>query len=442
MQTVTRQGTEGVMTHDLSSTAAAHTGSYGFEVTVSKVFEKDYYGMLSLPAFLVTDHERMYTLAFWAKVPVGEPGAPKPRPHVTFQDEDNDYAWISGEFVQLSAIWHRYEVNLVVPYTLRGHNVVTNFMLGSQTGTYYFDDFEVTNRQFVSPPPSPPLPPPSPPPNVLLMLGLEDYVKGTVNPQAWPEGTMEVVVQSQAAAHSGKYGLMIKVTKAFESDWHAQVSLKPWTPIDTNHGYKFSFWARGAAANKGGKDNGLLMPKVVFQDADDSYTPVKQVTVPLTEDWRMYEADLSIPSFRRGHAIVINFWVGARRGLRTRSTTCRSTRCLNFFRRRLRRLWKRGASHLHRPARWHFLGLKEQMTASRRSRRLATVLGTYRCLTLVQLTRVAQVSTWKWISHLAMRRLLNSCCPAMYRVLGRRPSCTYPFLRARRSSRLRTQLRR
>ena len=177
------------MTHDLSSTAAAHTGSYGFEVTVSKVFEKDYYGMLSLPAFLVTDHERMYTLAFWAKVPVGEPGAPKPRPHVTFQDEDNDYAWISGEFVQLSAIWHRYEVNLVVPYTLRGHNVVTNFMLGSQTGTYYFDDFEVTNRQFVSPPPSPPLPPPSPPPNVLLMLGLEDYVKGTVNPQAWPEGT-------------------------------------------------------------------------------------------------------------------------------------------------------------------------------------------------------------------------------------------------------------
>jgi endo-1,4-beta-xylanase len=314
VQTVTRAGTEGVMKHDLSSAAAAHTGSYGFEVTVSKVYEKDYHCMLSLPAFLVTDHERMYTLAFWAKVPIGEPGAPKPRPHVTFQDEDNDYAWISGEFVQLSAIWHRYEVNLVVPYTLRGHNVITNFMLGSQTGTYYFDDFEVTNRLFVSPPPSPPLPPPSPPPNVLLMLTLEDYVKGTVNPQAWPEGTMEVVVQSQAAAHSGKYGLMIKVTKAFESDWHAQVSLKPWTPIDTNHGYKFSFWARGAAASKGKDGRAVMMPKVVFQDADDSYTPVKQVSVPLTEDWRMYEADLSIPSFRRGHAMVINLWVGTTAG--------------------------------------------------------------------------------------------------------------------------------
>ena len=59
--------------------------------------------MLSLPAFLVTDHERLYTLAFWAKATGGPEGAPKPRPHVTFQDEDADYAWISGEHVQVSA---------------------------------------------------------------------------------------------------------------------------------------------------------------------------------------------------------------------------------------------------------------------------------------------------------------------------------------------------
>ena len=92
--------------------------------------------MLSLPAFLVTDHERMYTLAFWAKATGGDEGAVKPRPHVTFQDEDADYgtcttltllcllataadttrervivaAWISGEHVQLSAFWHQYQV--------------------------------------------------------------------------------------------------------------------------------------------------------------------------------------------------------------------------------------------------------------------------------------------------------------------------------------------
>ena len=40
---------------------------------------------------------RQYTLSFWAKAT----GNPKPRPHVTFQDEDADYAWIDGEYVQV-----------------------------------------------------------------------------------------------------------------------------------------------------------------------------------------------------------------------------------------------------------------------------------------------------------------------------------------------------
>lgn len=70
------------------------------------------------------------------------------RDHLTgfaLQDEDADYAWISGEYVQLSAFWHQYHVNLVVPYQLRGHNVVTNLMVGGAVGVYYFDDFEVTD---------------------------------------------------------------------------------------------------------------------------------------------------------------------------------------------------------------------------------------------------------------------------------------------------------
>ena len=80
----------------------------------------------------VTDHERKYTLSFWAKAS----GNPKPRPHVTFQDEDEDYAYISGEHVQLSSFWHQYEVPLVVPYRLRGHNVVTNLMVRACAPTY------------------------------------------------------------------------------------------------------------------------------------------------------------------------------------------------------------------------------------------------------------------------------------------------------------------
>ena len=54
VQTVVATGiTTGKMTSDLSSTAAAHSGTYGFEATVTEVFEKNWHGLLSLPAFLV-----------------------------------------------------------------------------------------------------------------------------------------------------------------------------------------------------------------------------------------------------------------------------------------------------------------------------------------------------------------------------------------------------
>ena len=99
-----------------ASTNAAHQGKYGFEATVHTSFEEDFYGFLTLPAFLVTDHERVYRLSFWAKAT----GNPKPRPHITFQDEDNNYEYIYGDFVQLSAFWHQYHVDLVVPFKLRG----------------------------------------------------------------------------------------------------------------------------------------------------------------------------------------------------------------------------------------------------------------------------------------------------------------------------------
>ena len=81
VQTVVKAGAVGELTADLSSTNAAHDSVYGFEVSVTKTFEEYYFGMLSLPAFLVTDHERVYAFTFWAKAT----GNPKPRPHVTFQ---------------------------------------------------------------------------------------------------------------------------------------------------------------------------------------------------------------------------------------------------------------------------------------------------------------------------------------------------------------------
>ena len=81
VQKIVREGVEGGMTADLSSMEAAYKGKYGYELRVTQTFEQDFYAFMGLPAFLVTDHERVYRLSFWAKAT----GNPKPRPHITFQ---------------------------------------------------------------------------------------------------------------------------------------------------------------------------------------------------------------------------------------------------------------------------------------------------------------------------------------------------------------------
>ena len=90
----------------------------------------------------------------------------------------------------------------------------------------------------------------------------------------------------------------------------AQVALKSFLPPDTEHGYLFTFWGRAAAPKPGVH----AAPKVVFQDADDNYTPLKQVSVPLTTEWQMYEVDISLPLYRKGHSVIICFWLGEFQG--------------------------------------------------------------------------------------------------------------------------------
>lgn len=130
-----------------------------------------------------------------------------------------------------------------------------------------------------------------------------------------------------------------------------QVSLKPFHPPDTRHGYVFTFWGRAAPSKAGQRSipkvDGrraphwirwlprpcssahhvpplvvglpscavsalcifpwprprlLLAWQVVFQDADDLYTPIKQVPIPLSNEWQMYEVDFSVPAHRQVRA--------------------------------------------------------------------------------------------------------------------------------------------
>ena len=54
------------------------------------------------------------------------------------------------------------------------------------------------------------------------------------------------------------------------------MALKAFLPPDTDHGYLFTFGGRAAAPKPGVR----AAPKVVFQDADDNYTPLKQARHP------------------------------------------------------------------------------------------------------------------------------------------------------------------
>ena len=61
VQSITAAGiSKGKLSSDLSSKEAAHSGMYGFEVSVAETFEKNWHGLLSLPAFLVTNRKRLH----------------------------------------------------------------------------------------------------------------------------------------------------------------------------------------------------------------------------------------------------------------------------------------------------------------------------------------------------------------------------------------------
>ena len=86
------------------TTPTTHSPRVGTRLAVAcAASEINWHLLLSLPAFLVTDHERMYTLTFWAKANAN----PHPRPQVTFQDEDDGYAYVDSAYVQLTSFWHQ-----------------------------------------------------------------------------------------------------------------------------------------------------------------------------------------------------------------------------------------------------------------------------------------------------------------------------------------------
>ena len=181
--------------------------------------------------------------------------------------------------------------------------------MGESAGSYSFDDLEVDIvHQFLPPPPPPPFTAAAapPPPGVVALLGFEGTDDGVTAQKNANNGSWSVSVPDPRAAHTGGHGLYVEVDKAWRVANLAQLLLPRYVPRAGKETLlHLSFWARAAATQ--GK---TTSPKLVFQDADDNYTPLKQETLPLVADWHMYQVDFSQPTCaaRNSGAIPAQFW--------------------------------------------------------------------------------------------------------------------------------------
>ena len=104
---------------------------------------------------------------------------------------------------------------------------------------------------------------------------------GSISSQAWPEGELHVQPRAAPAAHADSAGgTLVRVTRAFDEEWHAMLTLRPFVvPPEGGRTFTLSSWGRRGAVAAPAADAGDAPPadpKLVFQDADDSYTPLKQ----------------------------------------------------------------------------------------------------------------------------------------------------------------------
>ena len=451
-QTVVKAGAAGELTADLSSTAAAHEGTYGFEVSVAKTFDEDYYGMLSLPAFLVTDHERLCAAPPPPPPPPAREAAAAaaraapPSPPLTLlpspsrqvhavvlgeghrQPEAAAARDLPGRRRRLRVDRRRVRAGARGRRRLHLHHHLSlssdpplspesppraRAALGvlapvpRQPGgavqaarpqrrhqhhgrrlrrVYYFDEFQVRGgailaqfwrnslRNSLTRPPSPPGGEQG-----VRLAAAEPAVAAAVaaaeraapaQPRVVRDGVDQLAGVARGRDDGGRPVDLRRAQRAVRPLHQGGEGVRPGlaragvaqaVPA-ARHVARVRVLVLGARAATQGK---TTSPKLVFQDADDNYTPLKQVTLPLVADWHMYQVDFSLPTCaaRNSGAIPAQFWRNspqfsehpitstgtasttasssrsgsARARARTRSTTSRSTSSTSSCRRRRRR---------------------------------------------------------------------------------------------------------
>ena len=228
-----------------------HNGVHGLLVNVTKAFTEPHHAMFSPPSFMPRE-EKVYVLHFTARALAmdgSSHGVAWGNTHgvglgVAALDVDDDYEAASPpRQFHLTPLWRHYSITL---FHLPPHEMQISFFVGGRAAVFAFDDIVLLEEPLMSPPP----PTPPPPPYFVLWAdgevgpsGVHAVVApGQANSPA--SGHMVTDLSSQHAAHSGKYGYQLVVTKTFDFPWQAHLSLRPFNVTDTSRVYELSFWAR------------------------------------------------------------------------------------------------------------------------------------------------------------------------------------------------------
>ena len=363
------------------------SGHHGLVVNVTKAFSKPHHAMFNLPAIMPLEN-RAYVLHFVAEARpqgVAQGVVAEARPQgvgggvhgvgigiaaVTV----HDYEIVTDtQELHLTPTWKGYTIG---PLHLPPQELRISFFVGGHAAVLAFDDIVLIEEELRSPPP----PTPPPPPYFVLWAdgeGGPGGVQATVAPGhagTAQSGHMVTDLSSQHAAHSGKYGYQLVVSKTFEHSFEAHLSLPPFNITDTSRVYKLSFWARvelltdvhhvptdlhhvptgssgthgaqqaGGQAHDGqqtgralaaaddtsqggghtghtpqppvgGQPVGEVAPVVAFFDAAAGFERRHAVHITLGHEWHQYTVPLVVDPHRLGHQIVTTISVGDHVGM-------------------------------------------------------------------------------------------------------------------------------
>ena len=113
---------------------------------------------------------------------------------------------------------------------------------------------------------------------------LEQLVHGS-------EGKMVADLRSVEAAHTGRWGVRVDVTKRFEPAWHGMLGLGRHKLLPGYDTLRVSFWARAL-----GKPAPPIQLNVLDVDQDYRWLGHWEA-FPLSADWARFEAMVLVLSF-------------------------------------------------------------------------------------------------------------------------------------------------